>query len=102
PWLVVFGRVLSCGRWSYPPPIMCYNRYRQGPGVARPRQCLHHTALRPAQDAARGQSDVPRQVLTGTSVGVVGIGTCCARATPAIIATAITQVANLRCFLTGF
>ena len=38
-------------------------RYRQGPGVARPRQRLHYAALRPAQDAAGGQPDVSGEVL---------------------------------------
>jgi hypothetical protein len=35
--------------------------------VARSRQCLHHAALRPAQDAAGGQSYIPSQVLNGST-----------------------------------
>jgi hypothetical protein len=37
--------------------------HRQGAGMARARQRLHDAALRPAQDAAGGQSDISCEVL---------------------------------------
>ena len=38
--------------------------YRQGAGMAGPRQCLHYPALRPAQEQAGGQPDVSCEVLS--------------------------------------
>ncbi|HXR24084.1 MAG TPA: hypothetical protein VN742_01895 [Candidatus Binataceae bacterium] len=37
--------------------------YRQGSGMARPRQCLHHSTLRPPQNALGGQSYLSREVV---------------------------------------
>ena len=41
------------------------SRYRQGPGMARPRQRVDHAPLRPAQEQARRQPVVSREILRG-------------------------------------
>lgn len=46
--------------------------HRQGPGMARARQRFHHPPLRPPQEQARGQSDIPCEVLTIASYGITG------------------------------
>jgi hypothetical protein len=53
---------LDAGDGGHKRALKC-GRHRQGPGVARLRQRLNHSPLRPSEEQARGQPDISCEVL---------------------------------------